>query len=864
MKYEDRYYAGRTLAEHLTKFKSDDSIVLALPRGGVPVAYEVAKSLGVPLDLLLVRKIGAPHQKELAIGAIAEDGTIWRNDKICDSLHVPQGYFDDVVQNEKKNIQYQSEALRSEAPALNYEGKTVIVVDDGIATGSTMLAAVMLLKKRKVKKIVVSAPVCSSEAALLLRQHADEVICDYETDDFQAVGRYYWDFDQVENEEVKRLLRLYQVPASGTSEEVQIPIDLQQSLKAIWSVPRPARAVVIFVHGSGSSRLSPRNQKVALGLNQAGYSTLLFDLLTDEETANRKNVFDIELLSKRLKIATQWVQDHLGEDNLPLFYFGASTGAAAALTVAAQKPYELCGVISRGGRPDLASHAFASVKVPVLLLVGCLDHEVIKLNQQSMEHLEQCELQVIKGAGHVFEEPGTLEQVQERTIEWIGEIIARRELTRANKRITYMQALHQFAEPLTAENMTRLIVNAVKDKKVVMLGEATHGTEEFYELRKKISLELIKNHGFSFVSVEGDWPEATLLNEYIHADSSGNVKQVLSQFSRWPTWMWSNRQIADLAEELHLLNKNSVNVDYYGLDLYSLYASMDAAIGFVKEFYPEIAEKFVEAYSCFAPFKANEIQYTRSLLQNAHGCTDEVAQNLSELLKIRLNYGPARARRLFTAQQNARVVKNAEQYYRAMLEGSEQSWNVRDRHMLETLEILLDHHGANAKAIVWAHNTHIGDYRATDMLKEGYVNIGGLAREQFGAEQVALVGFGTYEGTVTASSKWGGKETIFDLAPAQANSIDHYLHEIAAEKKTDGLVLSWIGKVVPQEMRKITYQRAVGVVYQPKHEGRARDVPTNLALRYDAYIFVNRTHALQSLKRPAQSQQYPDLWPSAL
>jgi erythromycin esterase-like protein len=426
--------------------------------------------------------------------------------------------------------------------------------------------------------------------------------------------------------------------------------------------------------------------------------------------------------------------------------------------------------------------------------------------------------------------------------------------------IDYTEGLRRLAKPLSRQTISENIVEAIKDRRIVMLGESSHGTEEYYSWRKQISLELMIKHGFSFIAVEGDWPDAARLNDYIQTGRGDSAHKVLQKFHRWPTWMWANNQVAELAEKMR-----GLGMHFYGLDVYSLYSSIDAVIDFVKTYVPRIADEVIERYSCFEPFQSDEIGYAYSLKQDPSGCTKEVVKTLTQLLELRLNHSMGAHQKLFDAQQNARIVKNAESYYRAMVDTADLSWNVRDQHMLETLEILLDRHGGGAKAIVWAHNTHIGDYRATDMIRQGYVNIGGLAREKFGKDEVALVGFGSYEGSVTASHAWDGDEEVKFLPKAREGSLEDRLHQVTEEQEASGLVMSWLkpeaaSGVLGQEI----LQRAVGVVYDPRHERRSNYVPTNFLERYDAFVFIDKTKALRSLHVPYIYNEFPETWPSGV
>jgi erythromycin esterase-like protein len=298
------------------------------------------------------------------------------------------------------------------------------------------------------------------------------------------------------------------------------------------------------------------------------------------------------------------------------------------------------------------------------------------------------------------------------------------------------------------------LMGRVGDAKYVLLGEASHGTSEFYSCRAEITKELVQEKGFSFVAVEGDWPDCYRVNRYVKGmtNSGASAYEVLHAFSRWPTWMWANREIVDLIEWLRLYNKEIKNQDkkvgFYGLDVYSLWESLDAVTQYLQRNYPDAMRSAIDAYNCFEPYGRDVEEYARATAFIPESCEDEVADML---LEMRYKAGEDGGRfkddsreAYFNAEQNAVVTKNAELYYRTMMKGGAASWNVRDHHMMNTLERLMKFHGSDAKSIVWAHNTHIGDARATDMRRAKMVNLGQLAREQAGQGSVVLVGFGTY------------------------------------------------------------------------------------------------------------------------
>lgn len=414
--------------------------------------------------------------------------------------------------------------------------------------------------------------------------------------------------------------------------------------------------------------------------------------------------------------------------------------------------------------------------------------------------------------------------------------------------------INNHAKPL--QDMSDLI-SEVKDKKVVMLGESSHGTSEYYQKRAYISLELIKNHGFNFIAVEGDWPPCQKACRFISGNDSSHAVNVLRAFDRWPTWMWANTDVAQFLEEL---KATGLKPGFHGLDVYSLIDSIDEAVKSLHKINPALAREIHLLYSCFGPYYHDEKEYARSLLHYPEGCREEVISSLEKMLQIKLNdksWEPY----FFDAIQNARIIKNAERYYRAMVSLDDDSWNVRDRHMMETLEMLFEHYGEEAKGIVWAHNTHIGDYRATDMELYGNINIGGLARDAFGKENVALIGFGTYEGTVVASHAWDGPIQILEVPEARSGTIEHYCHEVSKSKGLSEFYMSFRTTETRSALNQFHGHRAIGVVYEPEHERRGNYVPTKLSQRYDNFIFIDETHALTPLQVGFDPRKFPESYP---
>ncbi|MEH0403132.1 phosphoribosyltransferase family protein [[Kitasatospora] papulosa] len=414
MQFTDRTDAGRRLAVALRHLGRRDPVVLGLPRGGVPVAYEVAQALGAPLDVIVVRKLGVPYHPELGFGAIGEGGVRIISEEIVRRTGVGEKDLVAVERAEAAELVRRAHAYREGRPRLPLKGRAVVVVDDGVATGATARAACQVVRAQGAAYVVLAVPVAPPDAAARLREDADEVVCLSAPVLFSAVGEWYRDFSQTSDEEVVALLARASADAV-TAEEVEVDAG-GVPLSGDLVLPADAGAVVVFAHGSGSSRHSPRNRSVAAALNRAGLGTLLFDLLTPGEEVYRANVFDIGLLAGRLADTTDWLRRRIP---LPVGSFGASTGAAAALRAAAAADSGVGAVVSRGGRPDLAGADLSGVRAPTLLVVGGDDTTVIDLNRQAQAALH-CEnrLEIVPGATHLFEEPGALERVADLARDW--------------------------------------------------------------------------------------------------------------------------------------------------------------------------------------------------------------------------------------------------------------------------------------------------------------------------------------------------------------------------------------------------------------------------------------------------------------
>lgn len=433
MTFKNRTEAGRQLAAQLAMFTNrKDVLVLGIPRGGVVVAYEVAAALHVPLDIFLSRKLGAPGNPELAFGALAANDGRFLDEGIIAALGITQQQIDRITAQTRELLEERARMYREGRAALPVTDKIVILVDDGIATGASIYAAIHALRQMKPKELIVAVPVAPRSTCGLLRSEVDLLTVLNVPDEFYAVGQFYQDFQQTSDESVIELLG--QSIRSGepqeTHSEISIPLG-KTSLHGTLTIPRGAKGLIIFAHGSGSSRYSPRNRYVAEELQSRGLGTLLFDLLTPEEeqidTRTAALRFNIPLLADRLVGVTEWLTNQGEVKNLPMGYFGASTGAAAALVAAAREPDLVKAVVSRGGRPDLAQDALSLIPAETLLIVGSFDDVVLEVNRQALSRLncEHKQLVIVPRATHLFEEPGALEQVAGLAADWFLQSLSR-------------------------------------------------------------------------------------------------------------------------------------------------------------------------------------------------------------------------------------------------------------------------------------------------------------------------------------------------------------------------------------------------------------------------------------------------------
>ena len=416
--------------------------------------------------------------------------------------------------------------------------------------------------------------------------------------------------------------------------------------------------------------------------------------------------------------------------------------------------------------------------------------------------------------------------------------------------------------PLQKSSDLDVLLNEIGDKRIVLLGEASHGTSEYYTWRSAISKRLIKEKGFNFIAVEGDWPDCYAINRFIknYKDGGISTQKVLGIFKRWPTWMWGNWEISALVDALRDINndRNDKNkVGFYGLDVYSLWESLDEILKYLKGKDPDAVEAAREAFQCFAPYNKDPQRYARATASFIpETCADEVVEMLRKL-REKPSIFKDDPEEQFNTEQNALVAVNAEKYYRTMVHGGPGSWNVRDTHMMETLNRLMEHYGPESKAIIWEHNTHVGDARYTDMAREGMINVGQLVREKYGEENTFIVGFGCYKGSVIAGTEWEAPMEVMKVPDAKTGSWEDMLHQQSQENKL--LLSKELNKF--QELQKPIGHRAIGVVYNPAYEHYGNYVPSVIPKRYDAFLYFETAQALHPLHIEADTHMAPELFP---
>ena len=664
--FRDRREAGQVLASLLSSYRGKpDVIVLGLARGGLPVAFEVARELGAPLDAFIVRKLGAPGHEEFAVGALASGGRVVVNDDVLRGLKITPAQLREIAEREARELVRREAAYRGGRPPLDVTGKTVILVDDGLATGSSMLAAVHALRESEPAEIVIAVPAAPESTCREFAGLVEDVVCASMPTPFLAVGESFWDFSQVTDDEVRELLATPTTGAPPASTHPS-PADLvaQAAIDAPGGVP-PA------------------------------------DVLDD--------------------------------------------------------------------------------------LIG--------------------------------------------------------------------------------------------DARVVLIGESSHGTHEFYAARAEITKWLITEKGFNAVAAEADWPDAYRVNRYVRGlGDDGSPDEALGGFERFPAWMWRNTVVRDFVGWLRWHNGRCAadgrrQTGFYGLDLYSLHRSMQEVVGYLEGIDPAAAARARDRYACFDHSTGDDGQAYGYAAAFGAGpkCERQAVEQLVEMQRNAQEYlsrdGELAEDELFCAQQNAVTVRNAEAYYRDMFAGRVTSWNMRDKHMAQTLGALITHLDRAggpepARVVVWAHNSHVGDARATEVCADGQLTIGQLAREQYGA-QCRLIGFSTHSGTVTAASDWGGLAECKTVRPALAGSIEELLHETGRD---EFIIATHDGSRAADALETVRLGRAIGVIYRPETERQSHYFHVRPSDQFDAMIHIDSTRALEPLEPTSVwiAGQNPETYPSGL
>jgi erythromycin esterase-like protein len=436
--------------------------------------------------------------------------------------------------------------------------------------------------------------------------------------------------------------------------------------------------------------------------------------------------------------------------------------------------------------------------------------------------------------------------------------------------------IESFARPLTgAKEDYNKLLELIGNAHLVLLGEATHGTHEFYRARAQITKRLITENGFAAVAVEADWPDAYRVNRYVRgASGDSGAVDALADFNRFPAWMWRNADVLDFVGWLREFNddlaQDAMKVGFYGLDLYSLHSSIEAVLAYLDKVDAEAARRARYRYSCFEDFAEDTQAYGYAAGFGLTGsCEDEAVGQLVELQRraaelVRLD-GRLAADEFFFAEQNARLVKNAEQYYRMMFHGRASSWNLRDRHMAETIDALIAYLGRQnrrAKMVIWEHNSHLGDARATEMGERGEWNVGQLVREKYGDDAV-LIGFTTYSGTVTAASDWGGPAECKHVRPALAGSYEALFHEVDHDRFVLELRQGGMGA---GNLHTPRLERAIGVIYRPGTERHSHYFHARLSKQFDAILHFDQTRAVKPLEWTSEWErgEIPETYPSGI
>ncbi len=598
-----------------------------------------------------------------------------------------------------------------------------------------------------------------------------------------------------------------------------LPIEDAQTISQPYIVALMAEAL----------ELEPGDRILEVGAG-SGYAAAVLSRIAAE-------VYAIEYHEQLARLARERI-GVLGYDNVEIMHGDGTRGWPA------HAPFDAI-LVSAGG-PDVPPTLLDQLAIGgrMVIPVGDRTHsqELLRVRKVDPHEYNQDSLGRVQFVPLVGGEGWQAGESTQRTARWTPKISLKRHLLA--HRIGDVCEPFETIETADIEPLIQRIGNA----KVVLIGEASHGTSEFYRMRARITQALIEQAGFTAVGIEADWPDTSMLDRYVR---NWDGQQLASPpFSRFPVWMWRNREMLAfvdwLAEHNRRQSDRRQEVSIHGLDLYSLYNSIYNVLEYLDRVDPSAADRARQRYACFSPWEKDPATYGRATVAGEReGCEDEVVATLLDLLERQMEYRTADGEAFFDTEQNARVVRDAERYYRVMYYGSRESWNLRDRHMFSTLESVLRHRGDDARAVVWAHNSHVGNAAATEMGMRGEINIGQLARETWG-DEAYLIGFGTDHGTVAAASNWDEPMQVMQVRPSHPDSYEQVFHQVSHERFALPLRHA-ASETVRHDLAAQRLERAIGVIYRPETERVSHYFETVLPKQFDEYIWFDETSAVQPL-----------------
>jgi protein-L-isoaspartate(D-aspartate) O-methyltransferase len=641
--------------------------------------------------------------------------------------------------------------------------------------------------------------------------------------------------DQAVLDALRAVPREMFVPASAAEfayEDTPLPIEEGQTISQPYVVALMAAALT----------LTPGDRVLEVGAG-SGYAAAVLSRIAAE-------VYTIERHEALAELARRRMKD-LGFDNVHILHGDGTLGWRE------HAPYDAIAVAAGGPSVPEALREQLAIGGRLVIPVGTTPRvqELVRVTRTGQHEYEQEELGGVRFVPLI----GAVGWEESAPVSGI---------TRSARREGRIPALlRETAEAMDDIESVQLgaLLDRLGDARVVLLGEATHGSSEFYRMRARITRELIVHRGFCAVAGEADWPDAARIDRYVHHLPPASVRRPAA-FSRFPTWMWRNREVHEFVEWLRYHNGETADprhrVSFYGLDLYSLYASAAAVLGYLDQVDPAAAHVARKRYGCLTPWERDPAIYGRAALTGQYRtCEGDVVRALRDLLARQLEYSRQDGERFFDAAQNARLVADAERYYRTLYYGSTASWNLRDQHMFDTLQSLLSFHGPEAKIVVWEHNSHVGDAAATEMAARGEHNVGRLCRAAH-RQSAYLVGFGTDHGTVAAASDWDAPVEIMDVRPAHHESYERLCHDAALPAFL--LPLRYPAReAVREELLAPRLERAIGVIYRPQSELASHYFQASLPGQFDEYVWFDRTVAVTALGR-AQTSGMPETYPFGL